>query len=133
MLFARNCNDLVAWCDEVAAQLGSDDNGSDLSSCKMLLLRHEALSRQIGSQRERVNEIENTLKSSQENFMVAKMNEAADMVCPLNIVCTCWSGLGGSWKGLLRIEFSDLSIIRSQSMNMCVCKSHNFTLLYQIK
>lgn len=80
VVFTRLCNDLISWCDEVEAQLGSDDNGHDMSSCKMLLLRHETLTRQITSQEEKINEINNLIESSQDNFMYNKMKESADTV-----------------------------------------------------
>ena len=70
----------MVWCDEVEAQLSSDDNGHDLSSCKMLLLRHEGLTRQILSQDEKIKEKDNVISNSQENFMFMKMKESADAV-----------------------------------------------------
>ncbi len=78
--FTRLCGDLVGWCDEIEAQLASDDNGHDLSSCKLLLLRHESLSRQIFSYGEKVKEIEAVLESSGANFMYGKMKEACEQV-----------------------------------------------------
>ena len=60
--------------------MSTDDNGHDLSSCKMLLIRHEALTRQIASQNEKVKQIEAIMASSQDNFMLTKMKESADTV-----------------------------------------------------
>jgi hypothetical protein len=80
VLFTRLCDDLIAWFDEVEAQLGVDDNGHDLSSCKMFLLRHQALARQIESQKEKLNEIDSYLANNRDNFMLSKMQESAEMV-----------------------------------------------------
>ena len=60
--------------------MATDDSGHDLSSCKVLLLRHEALSRQIGQQGERIKEIEGIMSTSNENFMFGKMKEVSDQV-----------------------------------------------------
>ena len=82
VLFTRLCGDLVAWSDEIAAQLGTEDNGGhDLSSCKMLLLRHETLARQIKAHEAKLAEIEALLAGaeSQGNFLIAKMHEAAEL------------------------------------------------------
>jgi spectrin beta len=74
------CDDLVVWLDEVEAQLGTDDNGHDLSSCKMLILRHETLTRQIDAQQEKLNELDTYLNTNKENFMISKMSESAQLV-----------------------------------------------------
>ena len=78
VLFTRLCDDLVGWFDETEAHLSTDDNGHDLSSCKMLLLRHETLNRQVDSQRDKLNEIEAYLNTNRDNFMLGKMRESAD-------------------------------------------------------
>ena len=80
VMFTRLCDDLIGWLDEVEAQLGTDDNGHDLSSCKMLLLRHETLARQIESQQEKINEIDQYLSNNKDNFMISKMTESAQLV-----------------------------------------------------
>jgi len=80
VLFTRLCNDLFNWCDEVEQQLSTDDNGHDLSSCKMLLLRHEALTRQVASQEEKLKEVDTILFNNLENFMFSKMKEQSDLV-----------------------------------------------------
>lgn len=80
VLFTRLCNDLLNWTDEVEQQLSTDDNGHDLSSCKMLLLRHEALTRQVASQQEKLNEIDTIIYNNLENFMFSKMREQAESV-----------------------------------------------------
>jgi len=78
--FTRLCADAVNWCDEVAAQLASDDSGHDLSSCKLLLLRHEALSGQVAVHGDKVKELETQLAASGDNFMLGKMREAFEQV-----------------------------------------------------
>ena len=78
--FTRQCDDLSAWFDEAELELGSDDQGRDLASCKLLLLRHETLVKQIDSQREKLADLEGQLAASKENFMFAKMQEAFNAV-----------------------------------------------------
>lgn len=80
VLFTRLCDDLIGWFEEVEGQLATDDNGHDLSSCKMLLLRHETLAKQIESQKEKMNEIDAYLVNNKENFMFNKINESANLV-----------------------------------------------------
>jgi spectrin beta len=78
--FTRQCDDLSAWFDEAELELGSDDQGRDLASCKLLLLRHETLVKQIDSQREKLADLEGQLAASKENFMFGKMQEAFNAV-----------------------------------------------------
>lgn len=80
VLFTRLCDDLIGWYDETETHLSTDDNGHDLSSCKMLLLRHEALTRQVDSQKEKINEIDAYLAANRDNFMLLKMRESAALV-----------------------------------------------------
>ena len=74
------CDDLISSFEETEAQLSTDDNGQDLSSCKMFLLRHETLTRQVDSQKEKVNEIEVYLNANRDNFMLKKMRDNANLV-----------------------------------------------------
>lgn len=74
--FTRLCDDLGAWIDEAEVQLGSDDQGRDLASCKLLLLRHETLAKQIESQRDKLADLEGQLAASRDNFMISQMQEA---------------------------------------------------------
>jgi spectrin beta len=80
VLFIRLCDDLISSFEETEAQLSTDDNGQDLSSCKMFLLRHETLTRQVDSQQEKINEIEVYLNSNRDNFMLKKMRDNATLV-----------------------------------------------------
>ena len=80
VLFTRLCDDLIGSFEETEAQLSTDDNGHDLSSCKMLLLRHETLSRQVDSQKEKIDEIEVYLNTNRDNFMHKKMSESVNLV-----------------------------------------------------
>ena len=80
VMFSRLCDDLMKWCEEVKDQLSDDENGRDLSSCKMLLLRQEALARQINSQEAKVKEIEAFITSNPDNFMLSKMKEMCTSV-----------------------------------------------------
>lgn len=73
--FRRQCEDLTGWFDEIEAQLANDNNGHDLISCKMLLVRHENLVRQIELQKDKLNDLEQQLTDSRENFMFTKMQE----------------------------------------------------------
>lgn len=41
--FNRAVDDLDSWCDEVEAQLASEDHGKDLTSVKNLLKKHQQL------------------------------------------------------------------------------------------
>lgn len=66
--FTRQCDDLSAWFDEAELQLGSDDQGRDLDSCKLLLLRHETLVKQIESQRDKLNDLDSQLTANKDNF-----------------------------------------------------------------
>ena len=75
VVFSRLCDDLLKWCEEVKDQLSDDENGRDLSTCKMLLLRHEALAREIGSQESKIKEIESFVSNNPDNFMLPKMKE----------------------------------------------------------
>lgn len=74
--FTRQCDDLSVWIDDCEAELGSDDQGRDLASCKLLLLRHDALAKQIESQRDKLADLEGQLAAARDNFMVAQMQEA---------------------------------------------------------
>lgn len=67
--FTRQCDDLAAWFDEAESQLASDDQGRDLASCKLLLLRHETLVKQVDAQRAKLNDLEGQIASSKDNFM----------------------------------------------------------------
>jgi spectrin beta len=78
--FTRLCDDLSAWCDECEQQLATDDNGHDLSSCKTLLVRHDNLTKQITAQQAKLDELTAYLASNQSNFMITKMQSAADAV-----------------------------------------------------
>ncbi|CAF0717385.1 unnamed protein product [Brachionus calyciflorus] len=80
VLFTRFCDDLFTWFDEVESQLSSDDNGHDISSCKMLLLRHETLSKQIDAQKEKLIEVDNYLLNNKDNFMLKNIQELASQV-----------------------------------------------------
>lgn len=78
--FMRQCDDFSAWIDECVAELGSDDQGRDLASCKLLLLRHDSLSKQIESQRDKFADLEGQLAASRDNFMLSQMQEALNAV-----------------------------------------------------
>lgn len=78
--FSRQCDDLAAWVDEAEAELGSDDQGRDLASCKLLLLRHETLVKQIESQRDKLSDLEGQLAVNRDNFMIAEMQDALNAV-----------------------------------------------------
>ena len=66
VLVARQCDDMLAWCDECAEQLSADDaGGHDLHSSAMLALRHEALARQIESQASRLGDLEHRLHAAE--------------------------------------------------------------------
>lgn len=78
--FTRQCDDLTIWFDEVEGQLSSDDQGRDLASCKLLLLRHENLVKQIESYRNKLADLEGQLAASKDNFMYAQMQEAFEGV-----------------------------------------------------
>ena len=80
VLFSRLCDDLSAWIDEVETQLSSEDNGKDLTSCKTILLRQEALAREISLNEPKVKEIEKHLTSSQDNFMYSNIETKANDV-----------------------------------------------------
>ncbi len=83
VLFMRLVDDLQLWFDEVEQHLSIDDNGHDLSSCKMLLMRHENLTKQIQAQQEKklvdLSDYVNN-KENQDNFMLQKMQEALEQL-----------------------------------------------------
>lgn len=79
--FTRQCDDLAAWIDDCEAELGCDDQGRDLASCKLLLLRHDALAKQIDeSQRDKLADLDSQLVASRDNFMLAQMQESLTAV-----------------------------------------------------
>ncbi len=80
VLFSRLCDDLSTWVAEVEAQLSTEDNGRDLSSCKTLLIRHEALSREIKLNEPKIKEILNFVANNKDNFMVSKFDLLAKNV-----------------------------------------------------
>lgn len=80
VLFTRFCDDLMTWFDEVESQLTNDDNGHDMSSCKMLMLRHENLSKQIEAHAEKIQELDSYLLTNRDNFMLNEIQEMARQV-----------------------------------------------------
>lgn len=85
VMFSRLCDDLSAWIDEVEIQLSSEENGKDLTSCKMLLLRQEALAREIKLNEPKINEIEKYVETNQDNFMFSNIeSKAQDIINRFN-------------------------------------------------
>ena len=78
--FTRFADDLLSWFDEVEAQLANEDNGHDMSTCKMLLLRHETLTKQIEAHGDKMLELDAYLLANRENFMLGDIEQMAVQV-----------------------------------------------------